>query len=105
MFGLKTLNRHAALVNRMAQVLGVDLTEAMGKGKLSGEDWREAVVRCTGCTAPEACTVWLSERPAPEDAEGVAVAAAPHNCNNRLMLARLRDAIGQDDDGAACAAE
>lgn len=104
MFGLKTLNRHAALVNRMAQVLGVDLTEAMGRGKLSGEDWREAVVRCTGCTAPEACTVWLSERPAPEDAEGVAASAAPHYCNNRLMLARLRDAIAQDD-GAACAAE
>lgn len=103
MFGLKTLNRHAALVNRMAQVLGVDLTEAMGKGKLSGEDWREAVVRCTGCTAPETCTVWLSERPAPEDIEGPAAAAAPHYCNNRLMLARLRDAIA--DDSGALAAE
>jgi len=101
MFGLKTLNRHAALVNRMAQVLGVDLTEAMSKGKLSGEDWCEAVVRCTGCTAPETCMAWLSERPAPEDIEGPAAEAAPHYCNNRLMLARLRDALGEENGALA----
>lgn len=94
MFGARTLNRHAALMNRMAQVLGVDLTEAMAQNLLSGEDWRGAVVRCTGCSDPEGCQHWLAAHDAPEDHDGAATAeAAPHFCNNRLMMARLAEAI------------
>ena len=43
MFGAKTINRHAALMNRMAETLGVDLTEAIADGRLPAEAWREAV--------------------------------------------------------------
>lgn len=94
MFGARTLNRHAQLMNRMAQVLGVDLTETMARGLLSGEDWRGAVVRCTGCADPEGCLHWLSEQDAPEDHDGAATAeAAPEFCNNRLMMARLAEAL------------
>ncbi|MDF2141580.1 DUF6455 family protein [Paenirhodobacter sp. CAU 1674] len=88
MFGARTLNRHAALMNRMAEVLGVDLTEAMAKGQLSGEGWREAVVRCTSCDDPTACQHWLAGHDGDEGA-----AEAPDYCNNRLMMARLRQAI------------
>ena len=91
MFGARTLNRHAALMNRMAEVLGVDLTEAMAKSALSGTEWRDAVVRCTGCSDPEGCLHWLSQKDAPEDHEGAATAeAAPDFCNNRLLMGRLR---------------
>ena len=93
MFGARTLNRHAALMNRMAETLGVDLTEAMAKGRLSSEGWREAVVRCAGCDDPSACLHWLSEQPAPEDQAG-AVDEAPHYCNTELMMARLREELG-----------
>lgn len=97
MFGRKTLNRHAALMNRMAQVLGVDLTEAMAMRHLSGEQWREAVVRCTNCDAPAACLHWLSEQTAPEEHPGTASAAgAPDYCNNKVMMARLRRMLAED---------
>lgn len=94
MFGARTLNTHAQLMNRMAQVLGVDLTEAMAQRLLSGEDWRNAVVRCAGCAAPGACLHWLSKQDAPEDHAGAATAeAAPEFCNNRLMMAHLAEAM------------
>lgn len=94
MFGARTLNRHAQLMNRMAEVLGVNLTEAMSRGALSGEDWRGAVVRCTGCSDPAGCLQWLSEKDAPEDHDGAATAdAAPEFCNNRLMMARLAEVM------------
>ncbi len=97
MFGLKTLNRHAALMNRMAEVLGVDLTAAMAEGRLSGEDWRMAVMRCASCDDPQACLRWLAACPAPEAQGGAATAeAAPDYCNNREMMARLRDALARD---------
>jgi len=97
MFGLKTLNRHAALMNRMAQVLGVDLTDAMAQGRLSGEEWRGAVVRCASCDDPTACIHWLSEQEPPEEHGGEATAdVAPHYCNNREMMARLRQVLVEE---------
>lgn len=92
MLGRKTLNRHAALMNRMAQALGVNLTEMMLQGKLGGEDWREAVVRCAGCAEPTECLHWLSAR---DDESGRArqAAEAPDYCANREMMARLRAAL------------
>lgn len=90
MFGIRTIHRHAALMNRMAEVNGVDLTEAMKRGALQAEEWRDAVVLCTGCRDPEACLHRLAAyagaevtgTPAP--AEG-----APEFCANRAMIARL----------------
>ncbi|MGD9918157.1 MAG: DUF6455 family protein [Paenirhodobacter sp.] len=99
MFGLKTLNRHAALMNRMAQVLGVDLTEAMAKRHLSGDEWREAVIRCTSCCDPESCQHWLADHDAPEAHDGEATAeVAPEYCNNRLMMARLRAILTEEPE-------
>ena len=95
MHGRKTLNRHAALMNRMGQALGVNLTEMMLQGKLGGEDWRAAVVRCADCPEPTECLHWLS---AHDDESGPArpAAAAPPYCTNRDMMARLRATLAQD---------
>ena len=89
MFGHRTIQRHAAMMNRMAEVQGLDLTTAIHEGALSGEDWREAVVRCTGCAEPEACLAWLGAHQPPEEA-GDAGAPPPAYCANRDLLARLR---------------
>jgi len=83
----RNLNRHAAMMNRMAQVLGIDLTAEMAQGRMSGSGWKDALIRCTGCAAPEQCTLWLSAH----DPEGETPATeTPHYCENRLMMKRLR---------------
>lgn len=49
------LDRHARLMDRMADTLGLDLAEESMAGRLTPEDYRSAVFRCTGCTRPEEC--------------------------------------------------
>jgi len=75
------LKRLAALVDRMATVVGIDLEEAALAGRLAIDDIAEAVLRCTGCSAPEAWPCWT---------EAQAGNAAPGYCRNRDMLARLK---------------
>ena len=94
MFGARTINRHAALMNRMADTLGVDLEEALRRGKLSSEHWRDALVSCASCDDPEGCVHWLGAHHAPEDRRAAVVASeAPEFCNNRLMMNRLSVAL------------
>lgn len=98
MHGRKILNRHAALMNRMAQVLGVNLTEMMIRSQLSGEEWREAVVRCVGCTEPETCLHWLAIHPDTGPATGAAPSeVAPEYCANREMMEELRNKLAAED--------
>lgn len=92
MHGRKTLNNHAALMNRMAQALGVNLTELMIRGRLSGGEWREAVVRCTGCSEPADCLHWLNARGDGAVAKPPA-RTAPGYCANREMMARLQEMV------------
>ncbi|MEZ5685169.1 MAG: DUF6455 family protein [Paracoccaceae bacterium] len=90
MFGARVLNRHAALMNRMADTLGVDLEEALRRGKLSSEHWRDALVSCAGCDDPEGCVHWLGAHQAPEDrSAAMPPPEVPDFCNNRLMMERL----------------
>ncbi|WP_339109973.1 DUF6455 family protein [Thioclava sp. GXIMD4216] len=92
----RTLNKHAALVSRMGDVVGVDFTQAKAKGLMSDTGWSETVTRCTKCANPQACQGFLAAQEAPEDREGV-VAQAPDYCNNRLLMSRLRRLIDTDD--------
>ena len=46
--------KHAKLLTRMADKVGVDLTEEMQRSKLDAEDLRMMVHRCEGCTDPDA---------------------------------------------------
>ncbi|WP_417808606.1 DUF6455 family protein [Thioclava sp.] len=93
MSNARSLNRHAAMMNRMAQVMRVDLTAEMAQGRMSGEDWKDALVRCTGCTQPKACTLWLSEH---DPEYKPSVAAPPPYCENRLMIKQLRAEVAAE---------
>ncbi|MDF1618969.1 DUF6455 family protein [Pseudothioclava nitratireducens] len=92
MFGARALNRHAALMNRMAETLGVDLTEAMRRGQFSSEGWRDAVVSCASCDDPTACLHWLADHAA-DDPDAAPECAAPDYCNNRFLMACLKEAM------------
>lgn len=82
--GQSILKRHAALLDRMATTLGVDLEEATLRGELPMDDLAEAVLRCTGCTNADGCDHWLDDH-----ANGGAE-HAPEYCRNAHQLEGLR---------------
>ncbi len=69
----------------MAEVLGVDMTAALAVGALGGEDWRDAVLRCTCCDGPDACLAWLASHDG-----AVPAVAAPEICRNAALFGDLR---------------
>lgn len=77
------LDRHADLVNRMADTLGADLGEALLNGALSGSDLRSAVINCCACEATGPCRDWLADHP-----QGAT--EIPAFCRNRDLMAALR---------------
>ena len=52
--------RHARLVSKMADRVGLDLVEGMQRGEVDSEEIREMVNQCIGCTDPEACAKLLA---------------------------------------------
>ncbi|MFP4405668.1 DUF6455 family protein [Rhodosalinus sp.] len=76
------LKHHAALVDRMAGRLGLDLEEVALRGKLSVDEIGDAVLTCTGCSRPGDCARWL-------DAQDEAAAHPPGYCRNAELFARL----------------
>lgn len=78
-----TLKRHAALVDRMASALGLDLEEAALRGKLTPPDISDAVLSCTGCSNPGHCETWLAEH-------GDGAPSPPGYCRNIGMFDRLK---------------
>lgn len=79
-----TLKKHADLMDRMADTVGVDLEEAMLEGRMLMDDLSEAVFACTGCDRPGACGDWLAAQTAERD-------APPGYCRNAGMFRRLRE--------------
>jgi len=79
----KILKRHAALLDEMAQTLGIDLEEAAIRGDLRIDDISEAVLRCTGCPDPRHCRHWLQDH-----TEGAT--ATPDYCSNAALFQQLR---------------
>lgn len=77
-----TLKRHAALVDRMATALGIDLEEAVLSGRMAMDELSEAVLRCTGCADPGQCAARLT---VPVETE-----LPPGYCRNRDLMTRLR---------------
>ncbi|MCV6585087.1 MAG: DUF6455 family protein [Marinibacterium sp.] len=76
------MKRHAALVDRMANTLGIDLEESAMRGDLDIEEIGDAVLRCTGCTNPDHCGQWLNENPTADNAVGY--------CRNTALFERLK---------------
>lgn len=79
----KTLAKHAALVDSMADHLGVDLEEQVMRGSLEPDMIPDLVLRCTNCTDPEACVRLLQSTKS--------LADAPSYCVNRETLAALAE--------------
>ncbi len=79
------MKRHAALVDQMAETLGIDLEELTMRGGLGIDEISDAVLSCTACSNPEACQSWLGEHK--EGAEHT-----PDYCRNSEMFQRLRKA-------------
>ncbi|GAB4261403.1 MAG: hypothetical protein Kow0013_05910 [Pararhodobacter sp.] len=77
------IERHATLVNRMADTVHADLAEALQRETLTALDLRNAVMNCVGCEAPDACEHWLEEHPA-------GASDTPDYCRNRELMQRLR---------------
>jgi len=80
--GQKTLQAHDRLMSRMAETLGADLDEVAMRGDLPPELRLDMLKRCTGCSAPGACSKWL-------DAHATAD-APPSYCRNSDALSTLR---------------
>ena len=78
-----THHRHTDLMDRMAQVLGLDLEETIMAGQLQLDTLGEAVLACTGCANADGCDRWL-------EMQTETVAAAPGICRNAGLFARLR---------------
>lgn len=81
MTDVPTLKRHAELLDRMAAALGIDLEEAVLRGRVDFDEIADSVLRCVGCSAPGHCARGLS-------AEAVRD-SAPGYCRNRALLDRL----------------
>ncbi|HKL06813.1 MAG TPA: DUF6455 family protein [Roseovarius sp.] len=78
-----TLKRHAGLVDRMANTVGVDLEEKVMQGQLDFDGISDAVLNCVGCTAPDECEHWLALNSSGAD-------SAPGMCRNSELFATLK---------------
>lgn len=80
-----TLKRHAALVDRMANSLGVDLEQKIIEGQMQFDALGDMILACTGCANPDTCDHWLEQN------RNVVVEAAPEYCRNGGLFALLKD--------------
>lgn len=83
-----TLRRHAALVDRMATALGLDLEEEVLRGRLASDALPEMVLRCTGCGDAAGCNATLSAHEAGDAA--AALSETPYFCRNAGIFDDLR---------------
>lgn len=81
MHNREQLKRHADLVDRMANVRGIDLEEQALRGNVSIDEITDAVLSCTNCTNPEHCQQWLNGRDS--------APATPEYCRNADLFSAL----------------
>lgn len=74
---------HEYLLGRMADVLGINLGLELDLTRLSRDELRRAVTRCSQCPDPTGCEIWL-------DAHHIGAEEAPQLCRNKKMLEHLR---------------
>lgn len=82
MYDSKTIRRHANLFVTMAESQGVDLEEAVMRAEIQPDDVAEGVLRCTGCTNPDACEAALAMRKRLDN--------PPEYCRNSELLNALK---------------
>ncbi|WP_143096165.1 DUF6455 family protein [Tranquillimonas alkanivorans] len=82
-------DRHAMLVNRMADTAGVDLGEALQRGRITPDDLSDLVFSCVACRDADACPKWL------DDHAGRTV-PAPGFCRNKPWFEARRAEVVAD---------
>jgi hypothetical protein len=70
------------LTRSVARTVGINLSEAMTRGRLSAQGYGEMVTRCRKCPHAEACTAWLA-------VNGAGAARVPDHCANAPALNAL----------------
>ena len=75
---------HQYLLDRMADVLGLDLGLEVDLTRLSRAQYERALTKCTQCRDPQGCELWLEEHAA-------GTHRAPELCMNKALLEHLRD--------------
>jgi hypothetical protein len=76
------IRKHAELFDSMASAMGVDVEEAVMRGRMEFDAIADSVLRCAGCSHPDRCAGLL--------ADGSRLAAVPDYCQNRSLLENLR---------------
>lgn len=75
------LTRHEPLFHGMADRLGVDIGDWIGRSPARAGDYRAAMMSCAGCRSGAACEVWQASHDRAEH--------APDFCRNRHLLDTL----------------
>ncbi|MBV1869136.1 MAG: hypothetical protein KUG69_14725 [Marinosulfonomonas sp.] len=80
---MKKLNRHADLSYKMAETVGVDLTEVGQRGYFPPETVRSSIFSCMGCDDTSACEHWLEDH-------SKGAGETPGYCRNSDLFAKLK---------------
>lgn len=80
-----TIKQHANLVDRMAQANGVDLEEEILRGNFCIGELEDAVLSCTLCDSPGACSKWLTAH----ETQGTQADQPPGYCRNTELFQEL----------------
>ncbi len=72
---------HFTLTQMAARAAGVDLSEALGDGRLSGKAHAEMITRCRGCHSADVCETQL------------AMGIVPKGCPNAAAFGKLAAAV------------
>lgn len=83
MFNFKKADKNTCLMQRMSKTVGADFSKAIVDGRMSPEEYRTAVLKCTRCNDGNACAEWLDAHP-----EGAA--ENPEFCGNKGLMGELK---------------
>jgi hypothetical protein len=61
MIGETVAERHFWLTQGMSRTVGVNLTDAIARGRMTRGDLADLVVRCGSCEFAERCVRWMAE--------------------------------------------
>ncbi len=77
------IDRHAGIMNKMAETVGVNWSEEIVKDPTLAYRYREAVMSCTHCKHDNECQGWMAEHSHAKE--------TPDYCRNHALLQGLSE--------------